>query len=307
MDLTIQLLATEAAKTNSLLASIAAHLAFGFIVLFYGIQKFFEEVEKKLSADTKLEISVWLLDAHPTQSIKALYFTFPRIFNRIFGEKHLSWKCFWRSWIASCAMSLIVIIGETLFRGLYPLQLKGIRHLAAFTVGALVGNILPDYLSLWKTRYLLNLSVLKGNLCFNIYSLLADILLSIPFAICGLAMTMVFGYLTLGLLPDYDATYSISSYFRMPDRTSFAYKENTLLSVSTVAVALIPALFARLWLILYVASGLTLTAARNLDMGFAWFNRRFDIENHPLQCIGLVAGAISALGYWLLAAVHLVP
>jgi hypothetical protein len=43
------------------------------------------------------------------------------------------------------------------------------------------------------------------------------------------------------------------------------------------------------------------------DLGFAWFNRRFDIKEHPLRSIGFVAGVCVALGYWLLATIHLSP
>ena len=74
-----------------------------------------------------------------------------------------------------------------------------------------------------------------------------------------------------------------------------------------VIVWFIPAFFGRLWLIVYVACGLTLRWANRLDIGFAWFNRHFDVENHLLQCIGLVAGTFMALGYWILAAIHVLP
>jgi hypothetical protein len=38
--------------------------------------------------------------------------------------------------------------------------------------------------------------------------------------------------------------------------------------------------------------------ARRLDIGFDSFNRKLDIERHPLQSIGLVAGALVAAAYW---------
>lgn len=38
--------------------------------------------------------------------------------------------------------------------------------------------------------------------------------------------------------------------------------------------------------------------ALGFDLGFNWFNRKFDIEKKPLQSIGLVAGAIAAVLYW---------
>ena len=44
--------------------------------------------------------------------------------------------------------------------------------------------------------------------------------------------------------------------------------------------------------------GFLLKAARRFDVGFEWFNRKFDIEKTPLQSIGLVAGPLAAVAYW---------
>jgi hypothetical protein len=61
---------------------------------------------------------------------------------------------------------------------------------------------------------------------------------------------------------------------------------------------LYPSFFTSLWLWLYAGSGFLLKAARRFDLGFEWFNGKFDIEKHPLQSIGLVAGSIVAVVYW---------
>jgi hypothetical protein len=59
-----------------------------------------------------------------------------------------------------------------------------------------------------------------------------------------------------------------------------------------------PAFSTSIWLWLYAGSGFLLKAAQRFDIGFQWFNRIFDIENHPLSSIGLVAGALVAIVYW---------
>jgi hypothetical protein len=53
-----------------------------------------------------------------------------------------------------------------------------------------------------------------------------------------------------------------------------------------------------IWLWLYAGSGFLLKAARRFDIGFEWFNRHFDIEEKPLQSIGLVSGVLVAVLYW---------
>jgi hypothetical protein len=52
-------------------------------------------------------------------------------------------------------------------------------------------------------------------------------------------------------------------------------------------------------LLLYLISAGMLKAARRFDIGFEWFNRKFDIEKKPLQSIGLVAGSLVAVVYWV--------
>jgi hypothetical protein len=67
---------------------------------------------------------------------------------------------------------------------------------------------------------------------------------------------------------------------------------------------LFPTFFTIIWLWLYAGSGFLLKAARRFDIGFDWFNRKFDIEKKPLQSIGLVAGSLVALMYWTFAIIH---
>jgi hypothetical protein len=52
------------------------------------------------------------------------------------------------------------------------------------------------------------------------------------------------------------------------------------------------------WLWLYGVAGFLLIVDRLFDIGFDWFNRKFDIEKKPLHSLGLVAGALVAIVYW---------
>lgn len=70
------------------------------------------------------------------------------------------------------------------------------------------------------------------------------------------------------------------------------------LDVTMWVTAILASLTTSIWICLYTASGFLLKAARRFDIGFEWFNRKFDIEKKPLQSIGLVAGVLVAVGYW---------
>jgi len=71
------------------------------------VWKFFERVEAVLNEDTKLEIAVWLLGVRIDQKVEQWPDTFARVFDRVFGAKHLSWKCFGRSCVATLISSSI--------------------------------------------------------------------------------------------------------------------------------------------------------------------------------------------------------
>ena len=287
-----ELLVEGTNAADSPIITIAAHFAFGG-GLFYGVQKFFEEVEKKLSVATKDDIALWLLDLHPSGKIVDWRPTFSKIFERVFGEKQLSWKCFWRSAVASIGISLLVIIGTHLTGhtvGKAPRETFG-SYFFWYASMSVLGNIVPDYISLWKTRYLFNLGrrIERGFLSFLLLAI--DAATTLPMAI----LASVIGSTILLAIVGYPGWPTVDQW----------------LSIFTNPAALvlwfIPAFFGRLWLLAYVGPALLLKTARRLDLGFAWFNKRFDVENHPLQCIGLVAGALCAFGYWILAAIHLVP
>jgi hypothetical protein len=167
---------------QSFLVSVGAHLVFGG-GLFYGIQKFSEEVEKKLTGDTKLEISLWLLDISPTRSIQGWRATFLKLFNLVFGDKHLSWRCFFRSCVVTAAAVVILQVAQELLSSFHV----EIRGFLLTLVTIILGNIFPDYVSLWKTRYLIGLSTTIESAWLNLFFLVIDIILS--FAISWFAFT----------------------------------------------------------------------------------------------------------------------
>jgi hypothetical protein len=73
------------------------------------VWKFFERVEGVLSDQTKLEIAVWLLGVKAGRKVEPGPDTFAKVFDRVFGPKHLSWKCFGRSCLGSYAIAILSI------------------------------------------------------------------------------------------------------------------------------------------------------------------------------------------------------
>ncbi len=104
-----------------------------------------------LHPDKKAHLSLWLQgDYNSTWTTQ-----FCAMFDQLFGSKHLGWRCFTRSAIASgiAVFALWLLLDQIL--GLISLRADtGLSLTQALLLGAAI-NIIPDYISLFETRWLL--------------------------------------------------------------------------------------------------------------------------------------------------------
>ncbi|MGC1498039.1 MAG: tetratricopeptide repeat protein, partial [Sulfitobacter sp.] len=106
-----------------------------------------------LPPDKKAALTLWLEGSYES----TWFAQFCNAFDRIFGENHLSIRCFARSTLASfvAVIALWVLFDPIL--GLISLRADTSLSLTqALLLGAAI-NIIPDYLSLYETRWLLKL------------------------------------------------------------------------------------------------------------------------------------------------------
>jgi hypothetical protein len=258
------------------------------------VWKFFERVESVLNENTKLEIAVWLLGVKVGQKVEPWPETFAKVFDRVFGTKHLSWKCFWRSCIASyCAVAVcwLALLGWE--GGLLRWLLRFDRFVLMILFGGTIGNLLPDYASLLETRWLLRAIRNSKSTAIILCVLLLDAVTTAVIGVIGGSLVdFVFNF---GLAWRHGDRMDLANYFLT---VKVAMLSPWGLVDATMVVWVAAAFFTSIWLWLYAGSGFLLKAARRFDIGFEWFNRKFDIEKKPLQSIGLVAGALVAVVYW---------
>jgi len=96
----IQPVPTDLATTiATFINSPPAQVATGGVLACF-VWKFFERVEAILSDQTKFEIAVQLVSVETVRRIQPWVETFISMFDRVFGPKHLSLSCFWRSCVA---------------------------------------------------------------------------------------------------------------------------------------------------------------------------------------------------------------
>jgi hypothetical protein len=290
---------------TELIQSPPGQLAAGFVLAGI-VWKFFERVESVLSENTKLEIAVWLLGVKVGQKLEPWPDTFVVLFDRVFGVKHFSWRCITRSSI----ITLTVHIGLYTSLSGPSVFYQGLSSNFRFIVLVFIGAVCFDYLCLWFARQILA-SMRRRSL--SVLWLPLHVLLSIAFAVSFLAvyfpLLVVLRAYWIGtldvplaiyrsMLAQYVhllvALWSKSDIFGLvrllqPSRNR---------SLHVFFPFVVSCLVTSAWLWLYAGSGFILKAARRFDIGFEWFNRKFDIEKKPLQSIGLVAGALVAVVYW---------
>src|SRR5450432_3741568 len=100
------MLASALDNITKLIQSPPGQLAAGGVLAGI-VWKFFERVEAVLTENTKLEIAVWLLGVKVGQKAQPWPETFATVFDRVFGERILSWKCFSRACLASYMVAVI--------------------------------------------------------------------------------------------------------------------------------------------------------------------------------------------------------
>lgn len=271
---------------TNLLATPPAVLAAGFAVAGF-IWAFFEKVEDILPGKTIAEISDWLLGVSLGETLRTWPGTFAKLFDRVFGERHLSWHCFLRSCLATlAAVTLTLAVLSMISRDIAA----DVWNAKLFLLCAVGNNLLFDYISLLKTRWFIRRLEATSAALPMAGILLCDALLGLAVAYAATRAALLINW---------------TGHIAVAERggNPFGPGADFFLAIDMLAVTFVAATFGSVWLWLYAAAGFALKAARRFDVGFRWYNSKVDIEHKPLRAVGLVAGTLVAMLYWAAVAV----
>jgi len=247
------------------------------------IAALFIYVDSIIKPEIKLQLSNWILNINTEQ--RKLFNPFRKMFEFVFGENHFSWKCFLRSTIAS------LFLFALFYRNLYfttevaDFDIAGREMLLSMIPFILFTSIVPDYISLYQTRYILSKFEDGSSFKKTISLLLIDFILT---------FTIVSFFLIT-------ATFIFKS--QMWDMFVFDFKE-TWNSIKTrdnyeqvmngssygiyfpYGLFIASAFFTSIWLWLYL---LTSTAFRLIALPKETLQiskKIFNIEKEPIKCLG---------------------
>lgn len=267
------------------------------LVLSGAVWKYFERVETALKEKTRRDIAEWLRQGEKTAeslTAKAQNWptTFAKIFDQVFGEKHLTWRCFGRSCLVSLfGVALMFVLWGFVHPDQFVDYFRSNPHpIVEFILPFVIVSVVPDYISLLKSRLLIRI---MGNAT----ALVVAFLILLDFAV---ALSIAIGGYLL-----YDYAF-ISAQHRIDD-LRILHVVPTLKSrhgMAPLSAILYPAFFTTVWVTLYGLSGLLLKFTKRIGGWLSWFNKCFDIENKPLQSIGLIAGPLVAAVYLAVVILH---
>jgi len=244
----------------------------------------FSKAEDTLKPKVKKDISTWLKNLDPVVPVENWPGQFAAVFDRIFGEKHLSWRCFRRSSMASI---ISVIIMSFVWVAIRPNEINPfvrdvnivVLFAATITV-SMLANLLPDYLSLLETKIFIRWMSLSNSLFIVFMLLILDLVITALIFISYYAFVgWVVGLMFIG---DVDVTLQkfgvllldlIVLKQRNPPKALFFYST----------------FFTSVWLWIYVLSGLIVKLAQKLNIGLTWFKGKLDINKKPLSSMALVS------------------
>jgi len=268
-----------------------------------GLWVLFSHSEKVASPDAKKAITRWLKNVKLEGTPTTWPSTFVDVFDSIFGKKHLSWHCFWRSCVASLIAVIVVtsvwgVLRPKHFAGFFvDLRILLFSDVLLFFYGlALVLlNLFPDYVSLLESRYIIRRMSAVQHSPGRILSLLAlDVVLTVSIFLAALFLfvsTVVyyFGGTAEAVLGFYAlAIDDILSHgvFLSSERGSLSW-----------GIFFYSTFFTSVWVWLYALSGLVVKLAGYLDIGFSRLKWFLDIETKPLHSLGIISMLLVTLIY----------
>jgi hypothetical protein len=257
-------------------------------------------LEKEMRPEARHEITLFIRNSNITSNAQIVANFVFETFKVLFGKRHLTWKCFWRSAAASLLVSWLM---TGLFWLKYPTAVSdrfasmrdtsGDRSAVLFTLALfvlyLVFSCLPDYISLLKGRLILSAMTRKASGIKIAALVLLDLAISI-----GISSSLIFGALT-SMYGAPSATSNLREAFwdcvGMVMGQSLPYPRDIM-----VVVYVLSTLVTSIWAVMIIVSAGLLKVLASFNYLMRMVRWMFDVDAHPVRVLGLVAAGTTWIG-----------
>ena len=273
----------------------------------------FRRLDGLLNKATKDAIASWLLRLEVGPNAQRFPVLFSRLFDRVFTEHHVSLRCFWRSLILSYSFVFLVALVDLgvhwdyyylkYSRPMFSDHQDLVALVRTVLFWPMVVSIVPDYLSLLETRYILRL--MKGVA----RPILVFALLAVDLLASALIFLLWFGGVFMAL--DVGSVVGMAEWLLWDLSTLFTASTGDVLfpvdllgwthhiSQRVLQLLFCSTFLTSIWLWLYAIAGFSVKALFKLDAVRRLITKYFDVEGKPVEVVGALV-AMMVFGLWLL-------
>ncbi len=275
-----------------------------------GVWFLFEKAERALGEEGRAKVVGWLRHTDLRPSIDSIPQQFAALFDRVFGERHWSRRCFNRSCLASL-FSVLTVAGLGAIIG-HPPDLPAISALEVteawyvpvalliLVIGVVPFNFLPDYASLLETRWAIRVMQRSGGIG---RWLVLDLIATAVISFAGICVISVVLLVVADLIvwaagespggPDFarypevvqNIALSVAPVVRAGPPSLFELLELP----SLVRISFFSAFFTSAWLWVYSGSILLSRVLLRMNSGVGFLLRVTDVEKQPFRSMGFVS------------------
>lgn len=211
---------------------------------------------------------------------------FAEVFDRIFGDKHLTWKCFIRSSVASLLSGIVVyfIYISAQYENIIEQKLVSFFEVGKIFEGIIIfaiANLIADYLSLLETRYVLKWMIRSHNK-FARLTILLILDLVLTFLLWSIAYLFA-----ISLVYGGNVQYYLERFINHLWITVVPLGHHS--PFRPPGVSFYTTFFTSLWIWLYLFSGLVVKTIIPLNMVVRWSKNHLNINDKPLRSMALVS------------------
>jgi len=260
----------------------------------YGL---FAKAGETVKDDSKKAVSKWLQNIELEKDAPNWPATFASLFDRVFTERHFSWKCFRRSSIASMSavifMILIFIVVNQGLVGTYVVEAKqsfklDLTSFIGLFLFTIILNIFPDYISLLVSRYILK------KMCDTQSGFRWCVLLIIDFFITP-AIFILFLH---GVFLFSDLFSSNPPASGLGETMLKVLKGLDLSSKrGMLGIYLYTTFFTSVWIWFYAGSGFLIKLIVRGGIFLSFFRKHLNIEEQPFRSMGFVLIILISFAY----------
>jgi len=268
-----------------------------WITIIVGLVSLFQKGGEAMTKESQRVVRNWLLRDNLAEEGANWADSFKSLFDAVFTDHHLSWTCFFRSALASATVITAVILGMIGFGFTSMHMVAGMGKSTsvylgvAFSIGFFtLFNALLDYVSLYQTRWVIGWMGDTESTSGHLGLLAFDALLTLGI------FTYALGGAQISAAGSNAATTWEMLFWEIP----YVMYDFVVNGQPLARASFISTFFTSIWIWLYAIAGLTLQGSTSLLGGVEWMRDLFDVENRPVQALGLML-AILTTGVFLLS------